>query len=199
MSKPKPSRNDTVPAADDDRFRRAHQRRQVVETPDGPIEIDLTESPLRWLASRRDAAGRPFLESQEVEAGERFRLDFTLAGLSPRLGASWAAPVSGGRPGGSGVDYADVVIAAKQRLNKAMEKVGPDFSSLLLDVCGFLTGLEEAERSRGWPVRTAKVVLKLALGALARSYGLSRIAVGLARSQGVRAWTAPAGEPVERR
>lgn len=177
------------PAADDDRFRRAHQLRQTVETPDGSVEIDLAESPLRWLASRRDAAGRPFLGPSVVVAGERFRRDFTLAGLSPQLGAAWAAPVSGGRAGGA-LDYADVVIAARQRLHRALDAVGPDFGSLLLDVCGFLKGLEAAERDRGWPARTAKVVLKLALAALARHYGLADEARGPDRAGGIRTWTA---------
>ena len=180
---------------DADRFRRAHQERVVVEGPEGPVEIDLTESPLRWLASRKDAAGRPFLSPTEVEAGERFRRDFTLAGLSPRLGVTWAAPVSGGRPAGAGPDYADVVLAAKQRLDRAIAAVGPDFASLLLDVCGFLKGLEEAERERRWPLRAGKVVLKLALGALARSYGLGEMATGPARAPAIRAWRAPAGDP----
>jgi hypothetical protein len=178
-------------ARDDDRFRRAHQERGILETPEGPVEIDLTESPLRWLASRRDAAGRPFLSATEVEAGERFRRDFTLAGLSPRLGAAWAAPVSGGRAAGAGPDYADVVMAAKQRLDRAMDAVGPDFASLLFDVCGFLKGLEDAERARGWPLRAGKIVLKLALASLARAYGLADTARGPARAPGIRTWRAP--------
>lgn len=176
------------PPLDDDRFRRAHQLRQTIATPDGTMEIDLAESPLRWLATRRDAAGHPFLSPSEVVAGERFRRDFTLAGLSPQLGAAWAAPVSGGRAG-EARDYADVVIAARQRLNRALDAVGPEFGSLLLDVCGFLKGLEEAERDRGWPARTAKIVLKLALAALARSYGLADAARGPDRSRGIRAWS----------
>jgi hypothetical protein len=176
---------------DDDRFRRAHQERARVATPEGTVEIDLTESPLRWLASRRDATGRPFLSSAEVEAGERFRRDFTQAGLSPRLGAQWAAPVERGGANSS-IDYSDIVVAARQRLDRATEAVGPDFASLLLDICGFLKGLEQAERDRQWPLRTAKVVLKLALGALARAYGLAEAAQGPAHSRGIRAWSAQA-------
>lgn len=175
--------------ADDDRFRRAHQRRQAVEIDDATVEIDLTESPLRWLAGRKDAQGRPFLAGPEVEAGERLRRDFTLAGLSPRLGVAWEAPVM--RGGGAGLDYSDVVLAARQRLNHAITAVGPDFASLLMDICGFLKGLEAAERERGWPPRTAKIVLKLALGALARSYGLRTEARGPRHSRGIRAWAAP--------
>ncbi len=182
-----------TPSPDDDRFRRAYQLRQTIDTPEGPVEINLAESPLRWLASRKDAAGRPFLSPGEIAAGERFRRDFTLAGLSPQLGAAWAAPVSGGRAG-EALDYADVVIAARQRLDRAIVAVGPEFSSLLLDVCGFLKGLEEAERDRGWPVRTARIVLKLALAALARSYGLADEACGPGRSRGIRAWRADGRE-----
>lgn len=177
----------SVPVADD-RFRRAHLAPQTIETPDGLVEIDLKESPLRWLASRKDASGVPFLSPHEVEAGERFRADFTLAGLSPRLGASWQAPVSRGSGGGRGLDYADVMIAAKQRLRHAETAVGPDFAALLLDVCGFLKGIEEVEKARGWPVRTGKVVLKLALAALARCYGLKGEARGPARSSAIRSW-----------
>lgn len=177
-----------------DAFRRAHQVRTVIDTPDGPVEIDLSESPLRWLATRKGADGRPFLSPGEIAAGERFRRDFTLAGLSPRLGASWAAPVSGGG-GGSRLDYSDLVVAARQRLAHIRKAVGPDFASLLVDVCGFLKGLEEAERDRRWPPRTAKVVLKLALAALARAYGLSDTARGPARSRGIRAWAAESDEP----
>lgn len=188
------SRNATRARAndDDDRFRRAHQERALIDTPDGPVEIDLSESPLRWLASRRDAAGRPFLSAAEVDAGERFRRDFTQAGLSPRLGTQWAAPVARGGAEAA-LDYSDIVVAARRRLARATDAVGPDFASLLLDICGFLKGLEQAERERQWPARTAKVVLKLALGALARAYGLDEAAKGPAQSRGIRAWNAAAG------
>jgi hypothetical protein len=189
-----PAAAPSVPV-DDDRFRRAHLATATIETPEGLVEIDLKESPLRWLASRKDASGVPFLSPHEVAAGERFRCDFTLAGLSPKLGSAWQAPVSRGSDGGRGLDYADVVIAAKQRLQRAEIAVGPDFAALLLDVCGFLKGIEEVEKARGWPVRTGKVVLKLALAALARSYGLTGEAVGPARSAGIRSWrSAKTGE-----
>jgi hypothetical protein len=174
---------------DPDALRRQHQVRQTSEIDGVAVEIDLTESPLRWLASRRDGQGRAFLGPEEIEAGERFRQDFTLAGLSPALSARWDAP-AGGRGSGA-LDYADVVLAARQRLNRAIDAVGPDLADLLLDVCGFLKGLEAAEAERHWPARTAKVVLKLGLAALARHYGLGAVARGPARGR-IRAWTAEA-------
>ena len=124
----------------------------------------------------------------EVEAGERFRRDFTLAGLTPRLGAALVTPVSGGRGPGA-PDYSDLVLAARQRLRRVLDRVGPELGFVLMDVCGFLKGLEAVEQERGWPLRAGKVALKLALGALARAYGLAGTASGPDRSLGIRSWS----------
>ena len=60
--------------------------------------------------------------------------------------------------------------AARARVAAALCAVGPEFENILLDTCCFLLGVEESESRYGWPRRSAKLVLKLALSALARHY-----------------------------
>ncbi len=135
--------------------------------------VDLDESPLGWLARRKGRDGKPLLAPHEVAAGERLRADFTRGQMTPRVTANWEASVSRGRRGGAGAgaELSDHAMAARDRVRRAIEAVGPELSGALLDVCCFLKGMEEVERDRGWPARGAKLVLGLALSRLARHYG----------------------------
>jgi hypothetical protein len=137
------------------------------------VVVNLEESPLRAIAQRRDRSGRRFLTGAEVEAGERLRADYTRGQMMPRLGANWQASVaSGRRDGGSGgvADLTDAALGARLRVEKAVRAVGPELAGVLIDVCCYLKGLELVEQEHGWPVRSAKIVLKAALGALCRHY-----------------------------
>lgn len=148
-------------------------RREPTETRPG---FDEAESPLGWLRRRHDKHGAALLTDEQFAAGERLRADVFFAGLSPRITASWSqqpGAASGRRsaPGGS-AQMLDTMVAARQRIDRAMRVVGPELSGILLDVCGFMKGLESIETERGWPSRSAKVVLLLALSRLATHYGI---------------------------
>jgi len=134
------------------------------------------ESPLAWLASRRDADGKPLLASWEVEAGERLRADLSVARLTPRVTMSWSGIPMGARrasTAGRSHDMTDTIVAARARVTAALRSVGPEFVDILIDVCGHLRGLEDIARSEGWPRRAARLVLQKALSALARHYGIA--------------------------
>jgi hypothetical protein len=134
--------------------------------------VNLSESPLGQLMRRKTRTGASFLSLAEFEAGERLRSDYTRGQIMPRLGANWVASVaSGKRGGGNGIaELTDSALAARQRVDRAITVVGPELSGVLIDVCCFLKGLEQVELERGWPVRSAKIVLKTALGVLSRHY-----------------------------
>ncbi|HEY7551264.1 MAG TPA: DUF6456 domain-containing protein [Hyphomicrobiaceae bacterium] len=134
------------------------------------------ETPLQWLRRRRDKSGRPLLTQAQVDAGERLAQDYWHAQLQPRTTANWsaAAPSERSRRSapGAGVEMRDAVVAARQRVNRALEALGPELAGVAIDVCCHEMGLEAAEQARGWPPRSAKVVLDVALTTLARHYGL---------------------------
>ena len=158
--------------------------------------VNESESPLAWLARRKDTNGKPMIDAAQFAAGERLRADFTRAAMTPRVGANLASPVARGRRGAgeNAAHFSDLVIAAKERLNHALDAVGPEFSGLLLDVCCFLKGLEIVEHERRWPRRTSKIVLGLALDRLARHYGIVTKITGKNRAP-LRAWQAEGAKP----
>jgi hypothetical protein len=167
------------------------QHREVEETvlaPHGPVKRNEAESPLAWLARRKDRAGRPMLDPASFAAGERFRHDFTLAGLQPRLTSDWSNPVSGAALGDRGMHISDLMVAARQRLDAALDALGPELGPLVIDICGFVKGLEIVEAEHGWPARSAKVVLGIALTRLAAHYGLALEARGPARARSLLHW-----------
>lgn len=149
---------------------------QTIETAQGNerVIVNDAESPLALLWRRKDRNGRPFLNEREFRAGERLREDYTRGQIMPRLGIDWSS-LGGGAGRGIGApngmaDLSETALAARERVEAALGAVGPELAGVLVDVCCFLKGLERVEAERGWPVRSAKIVLKSALGALARHY-----------------------------
>lgn len=140
--------------------------------------VNADESPLSWLVRRKDKDGRPLISLAEFDAGERLRADFYFSQMTPRVTGNWTGVsidknARRGAPG-FGVDIADNIIAARERVRLALRAAGPELSGILIDVCCFLKGLESLEKASGWPQRSGKIVLQIALARLARHYGLVR-------------------------
>ncbi|WP_026782523.1 DUF6456 domain-containing protein [Pleomorphomonas koreensis] len=160
----------------------SRQTKTLVD-PDGilrEVDFDAAESPLGWLRSRKDKAGEPLISADEFEAGERLRRDYTLAGLIARTTMNWDG--LGGRAerrsAGGGRDLNAASLDARARVNAVIRGLGPDLASVAIDVCCHFAGLADIERLHGWPQRSGKVVLRLALAALARYYGIDAEATG---------------------
>ncbi|MEM5473469.1 DUF6456 domain-containing protein [Hoeflea sp. AS60] len=158
-------------------FQDQHRSLVTASDPDhGKLQVNLDESPLASLARIKGRAGELFLEPLQVEAGERLRIDFTRGQMQPSLGQSWE-PVRMGRQSGQAggaAEFTEAALSARMRVDAALAEVGPELSGVLLDVCCFLKGLAEVERERQWPARSAKLMLRTALSALARHYAAPR-------------------------
>lgn len=153
------------------------------------------ESPLLWMARRKDKSGETMIGPAAFAAGERLRADLTFSGMLPRVTMDWSGRMPGAKGGDAiSLNPTEAGIAARQRVDKALREVGPEFSGLLVDLCGFAKGLELIELERGWPARSAKVVVRLALASLARHYGYGDTSTG--RERGVmRSWQGPDARP----
>lgn len=147
-------------------------------------ELNLKESPLSWLYRHKDKEGRALISRPQFEAGERLREDFTFAQILPQVTMNWSTFLQGRRPSGGGgaAELSQAAMAARERVYAALDEVGPDLSGVLVDVCCFLKSIGDVERERGWPVRSGKVILLIALSALARHYGLCEMAKGKSRA-----------------
>lgn len=161
----------------------------------GPrILTNAAESPLAWLRGRKGPTGAALIDEASFLAGERLRAEMTRAAMLPRVTADWSPTAAAGRGRGP-AEATDAALAARQRVARALEAVGGDLAGVLVDVCGFLKGLEQVEKERGWPARSAKVVLGLALRRLAAHYGYANEARGPGASKGVRSWLPPESRP----
>ena len=121
------------------------------------VTVNLSESPLGWL-----------------HAGEKLRADWERAHLAPRITMRWdATPVSGGkRLAPAGYSETEAQIAAKQRFTSAIDHLGSGLSDIAWRIICGGEGTPAAEKNLGWPARSGKLVLKIALDRLADFYRL---------------------------
>jgi hypothetical protein len=139
------------------------------------VGVNLAESPLTLLRTRKDANGAPLLSEAEFLAGERLRRDFTMALMSPKVTATWPPQQTDRQYTNQSIlRVSDAALAARQRFWAAGRAVGPELAPVLISVCCHLDGLETIEARYQLPKRSGKAVLKLALQSLARHYGYLR-------------------------
>lgn len=139
------------------------------------ISVNMGESPLGWLARRKNAKGQPFLTAEHLAAGERLREDFEHAQMGPRVTQDWKRFLCAGVEESRRSDTARAAIsdsaeAAKHRVMNALNDLGPDLSDAVFRTCCFLEGLETIERDLNWSARSGKIVLRIALQRLVQHY-----------------------------
>ncbi len=171
-----------------DQHRLIGTRQEAGET----LRVNLRESPLELF--RRAKTAFSLIGAAELAAADRLRADIDLAQTLPQVSANWSRLGVGSPAGPGGINPSERVVAARARVEAALRAVGPDFSGLLLDVCGFAKGLEMIEKERNLPQRAGKVALGYALRALARHYGFDNFAMGKARGV-MRYWGAEEYRP----
>ena len=156
-------------------------QRQLVErelSDDGPVKglprkgrrsvtVNLAESPLSWLHARGH------LSDAQLAAGECLRRDWEAAQLSPGVTMRWDPVRVQGGGADSGLHPCERQLAARRRFEGATALAGPGLSDVLWRVVCAGETLPHAERELAWPVRSGKLVLRLALDRVAGFYGIA--------------------------
>ena len=130
--------------------------------------MNLAESPLSWLHSRGHLTDRQLL------AGEKLRGDYEAAAMGSQVTMRWEnIPLSREKRGApSGLNQTERMISAKSRFDDALMALGPDLADIAWRVICAGETMPVAEREMAWPVRSGKLVLRIALDRLAGFYRL---------------------------
>lgn len=131
------------------------------------VTVNLAESPLSWLHARGH------LSDAQRAAGECLRRDFERAQLAPGVTMRWDAVRIAGSGGERGLNPTERQVAARSRFDGAIAMAGKDLSDILWRVVCAGEGLPTAERALGWPVRSGKLVLRIALDRVAGYYRIA--------------------------
>ena len=144
----------------------------------------------------RSRNGEPsFLNAHHLEAAGRLLTLFERSRLSGRTTMKYGPRVDSGH-GGHAHEMGDMALDARKQLAELYSSLPRDCADIVIDVCGYEKGLQDIERERGWPRRSAKLVLRIGLDALAARYGLSPSAIG-GETAGMRNWLSENARPLE--
>lgn len=174
LPRPRPAANTSLSPSPPGRPGLIEGERAFME-PDGGLSsrrANLGESPVAWLARRKDASGRPWLSPAEVAAGERLRREAEIALSGPSLTMRWDALPKAGGGSSARVEPSDRALSASARVEAALNACGPRLRALVERVCIHGTSLQLAEQDLSLRRRQGKTVLKQGLQALAEHYGI---------------------------
>ena len=129
------------------------------------VTVNLAESPLGWLRARG------MIDVRQFDAGEQLRADYERAALPPSVTMRWD-PTPIGSGGSVALDPTMSQLAAKQRFDAALAHLGTGLSDVAWRVICTCESLPLAERALGWPARSGRLVLTLALDRLTSFYRL---------------------------
>ncbi len=127
------------------------------------MTVNLAESPLSWLHARGH------LSDAQLVAGECLRRDFERAQLAPGVTMRWDAVRTGSARAG-GLNPTERQLAARDRFDGALAAAGRDLADILWRVVCAGETLPVAEKALAWPVRSGKLVLRIALDRVAGYY-----------------------------
>ncbi|GAB5376336.1 MAG: hypothetical protein AcusKO_27980 [Acuticoccus sp.] len=144
----------------------------------GTLRVNVAESPLLWLSTRRSRDGAPLIDPAQLKAGQRLARDYESGHRRERITQSWDASGVRSAAPREKLCLGEAAGAARRRVETALDAVGPGLAEVLVAICCEERGLEATERRFGWPARCGKVVLKLALDRLAAHYGIGLAARG---------------------
>lgn len=130
------------------------------------VTVNLAESPLAWLHARGHLSERLF------DAGEALRADYERAQLAANVTMRWD-PVRVKSTGDRGLSPTEKQITARRRFDGAIGAAGKGLEDILWRVVCAGESLPEAERHLGWPARSGKLVLRIALERVAEYYRIT--------------------------
>jgi Domain of unknown function (DUF6456) len=134
--------------------------------PTRSVTVNLAESPLAWLGARK------LISERQLVAGEMLRRDYERAALPERTTMQWDAPPNGKVARGSQSHGATTLaqIDAKARFDAAIAAAGAGLADILWRVVCAGEAVPTAEKALGWPSRSGRLVLLLALDRVADYY-----------------------------
>jgi hypothetical protein len=130
------------------------------------VTVNLAESPLGWLKAR------DLITTRQFDAGEQLRNDWERACLEPSTTMRWEAspPARTARGAHDPAAATHGQLAARRRFEAATAAVGAGLVDILWRIVCAGEGMRDAERALGWPARTGRLVLGIALDRLADHY-----------------------------